>query len=504
MDRAPRGLETIDVRSGRRETLIETAEGETAPRPAGWSADGASLLCVIASRNGGGPQAGLFDLEKRELQRLRPLPRRCRTPRLSPDGRYLVCSAGDAFKKDLFLAGLDDESEEIRLTRSAEDDIQPFWSPDGGSVFFIRMDWSWEGGILWRVPIEPETGRPGGSARHVATLGHHSRLLAPSISESGEFFMARREGGDFSQAYLLEVHPETGEPVGEPTSDFPLRTAAGHWTRDGKMLYTNWAIQGTQDQPIRVERDIATGKERIVPVEMPSWMPEGGFDYVRETSDKRYVYFAAAGDTVVYRHDRRTGKIDPVYETNEPLSGCGLTPEETGLTVSTRSRARGLYSLRLVRLSDKRETTLATSRSNPQAVWSPDRRELAYPDGNCLMVVSRSGGPPTELACAPPMAMPEPGKFVGTVSRALWWNALNANWSPDGTKLAWTVPVRDKRRVELWIINRQTGERIIGWAGGVGYSSFPRSPHWSPDGKYINFTMGRYTDTEIWAVEFPD
>jgi Tol biopolymer transport system component len=154
----------------------------------------------------------------------------------------------------------------------------------------------------------------------------------------------------------------------------------------------------------------------------------------------------------------------------------------------------------VVRLADKGVRRLARARLAPQAKWSPDGRLLAFTDANCLMAVPANGGPVREVTCASASPLPGPGKFPGMLANYLWFNNINPSWSPDGERLAWTVPVPEEERVELWIVDSASGRHQVAWAGERKYASIPRGPLWSPDGKRIAFTMNWYRQDEIWVL----
>lgn len=116
------------------------------------------------------------------------------------------------------------------------------------------------------------------------------------------------------------------------------------------------------------------------------------------------------------------------------------------------------------------------------ATWSPDGQEIAYVRDRDLFRVNRNGSDLKKLTSLP-----------GT--------AFSLRWSPDGSRLRFTVgDVVDKAGVlSIWEVS------------AIGRGLHPLFPHWSkppaeccgvwsPDGKYFVFEAARGGKTDIWAV----
>ena len=105
------------------------------------------------------------------------------------------------------------------------------------------------------------------------------------------------------------------------------------------------------------------------------------------------------------------------------------------------------HKLRLLRVSDREVKTIASSRLWAWPQFSPDGKEIAHADGNCLMVASVRGGEAREITCAPPSKLFEVSTGVQSIVGHLWWSDLSAGWSSDGRMLAWTAPIPEKKQV---------------------------------------------------------
>jgi tricorn protease len=79
-------------------------------------------------------------------------------PRFSPDDKYIVYTAYRNFEQDVFVYDLEQE-EKMNLTRSGVSERDPYWSPDGRSVYFAadRFQESFPRGTdnsqIYRVPL---------------------------------------------------------------------------------------------------------------------------------------------------------------------------------------------------------------------------------------------------------------------------------------------------------------------------------------------------------------
>lgn len=110
--------------------------------------------------------------------------------RFSPDGRWIVFSAGNPGSpvKQIFIAPLHPgklvtPSELIPLTEGEFADVEPYWAPDGKTIFFI----SGRDGFLciWARSVD-DRAQPRGEVYPIAHFHHAGHTLAGGVPYVGE------------------------------------------------------------------------------------------------------------------------------------------------------------------------------------------------------------------------------------------------------------------------------------------------------------------------------
>jgi Tol biopolymer transport system component len=124
--------------------------------------------------------------------------------------------------------------------------------------------------------------------------------------------------------------------------------------------------------------------------------------------------------------------------------------------------------------------------------------ETNWFDGRCLMVAATRGGPVRQAACRQ-VAQQDLGQARRRMRLFAW--SRSAGWSPRGRSLAWPAVVDD--RVELSIIDRQSGTHRVAWSGASGFRSVPTAAKWSRDGSLIAIKIRRPPSTELWEIGVP-
>lgn len=114
--------------------------------------------------------------------------------------------------------------------------------------------------------------------------------------------------------------------------------------------------------------------------------------------------------------------------------------------------------------------------------WSPDERSIAFTRGHDVYIARLDGSGPRKLAST-----------AGLVDDVVW--------SPDGTRLRFTVPryLGGELTSELWEVDvegRDPHPLLPGW----NTPSRERSGGWTPDGRYFLFTSMREGRTDLWML----
>ena len=492
--------EIVDVATGDRTAIA--VEGSRIFTPWDWTSDGRIVCTVRGEEDRNLRSVALYSPEERALIPLREVGRQTGGFRLSPDDRFIVYTKQGpgteerpTMTSDVLLLPVHGDGPIVTVAGTDDIERRAFWSPDGRRVLYIRGAQSESS--LWSVLVDPATGEAQGDPVKLTGLSPWTPAASPSVSPTGEVFVSRASAGDHSLR-LLEVDPQTGSPRREAQLEL-LAVGDPDWSRDGQWLrYRSRAMPGSRDMfhKNRVERNIETGEERIVEqrrLAPPDWLYD-------ESAGGGWAILAQRGGNRIRRRFFDSSRKEVLLEFDEPVSQVLAFQDGKEILFATHSKGRDLHRIRAFRLSDRRIRDLGVSRNPPQWVVSPYDDEVALGELNCLVLLPREGGPSEELACASPPRLPKPGEYRATSIDHIWATDLTPSWSPDGTKIAWTVAIEERRVVELWIVNRLTGAYEVAWAGEQDYYTLPRQPRWSPTGKHIAFAVRRYRNNELWVL----
>ncbi len=192
-----------------------------------WSPDGTSI--AFAAIVGGVSDLFVIDVDTRQLNRLTDDEYADLQPSWSPDGRK-IAFVTDRFSTDLSnlsfgqfrLASLDVETEEIAELRGFESakHINPQWSPDGSSLFFI----SDPDGIPNIYRLDPAAGRITritNLATGVSGIGRFSPAFTVS-GESGRIALSVFNEGNYQ---ILSAETGQAPEVAQEEPEFPRREA---------------------------------------------------------------------------------------------------------------------------------------------------------------------------------------------------------------------------------------------------------------------------------------
>ncbi len=149
---------------------------------------------------------------------------------VSPDGRWIVYEANHLGNADLYKMPLP-RGDPVRLTDTPDDEVGPFWSPDGREIAYTGSA-APPATSEWEVFVMPaEGGAPVQVTRSPSTAG---MSYWPSWSPDGLSlaFRSQREGYDGWTVSRDSV----GGPWHEPVPLTPLTLVNPVWTADGDTL----------------------------------------------------------------------------------------------------------------------------------------------------------------------------------------------------------------------------------------------------------------------------
>jgi eukaryotic-like serine/threonine-protein kinase len=381
-------------------------------------------------------------------------------PAFSPDGERI------AFRSDrggggIFVMGSTGESVR-RLTDFGYD---PSWAPDGTRVVFSSGDgqnpWSRDAlAQLWVVPLD------GGEIRPLTREGD---AVQPRWSPGGRriAFWGLRAGSGQRDIWTIPADAAPGqEPERVPVTEDAAIDWDPVWAPDGRTLYFA-SERGGSMNIWRVAIDEATGRPRGEP--QPVTTPSRASGSISLSRDGLQLAFVSSDRRSTIQRlgiDPATGRVTeppkPAFRGSRVVYTQDISPSGEWIAFSTLGGQEDLFVVRFDGSGYRQLTDDPFRDRGPR--WSPDGARIAFysdrsgryetwsirPDGSGLEQLTRTTGP------------------------SRW----DAEWSPDGTRLATTDGVR------TWItdltrpLGEREGEPLPPLEGGRAL--LPRS--WSPDG----------------------
>lgn len=471
------------------------------PVPLEWSADGTQILCLLEHKDGR-VDLSLVPADGGALRILQTFGRgQPRQVSLSPDGRFVVYDFPRDFRSlqsQLVILGTDG-SPPHALIDEPNNNMNPFWTPDGAHVFFTSdRSGSMDG---WVVEVSD------GVARGEPTLVARNLALVQPVALTSDGVYHYWLDTSALEVFTVPVDLGAGTP---PTSGKPTRVSAGvvgghvgpDWSADGRSLAYVTRVPSTGTNLNRGANritilDTVSGRRRdVVPqlsalnIASPRWSPDGRSVIVRGTSlENRMGYFQV---------DMTTGEAAPILLIDSPnnesdYGAYHVSADGRALLFIHTPRgivAHDLSSGQEAIVIDRKTHALTGLRG---FAASPDGSSLAFSAGTGQgqtsargVFVQISGGPPRELfrVKAPEFAVVQ-------------------MWTPDSQEVLFTRfrqgqdALKDPH--QLWTVSasggepRDTGVRIPGFT-----NFYPTAL--SSDGRRLAYTVGQ-TAAELWSME---
>ncbi|HEV8128648.1 MAG TPA: protein kinase [Candidatus Eisenbacteria bacterium] len=437
----PSDVWALDLASGRETRLLENAfnpafspDGKRIAVDASWAGP---RRIWTAQANGRNPKQVTTD-ESEAIDHLRP--------RWSPDGKRIVFQNVERTKFDLRVARVSDGAA-TWITNDLFQDLAPCFSPDGRWIVFAS---AYRGGgvNLWRVPID-DAARPAGPPEPLTSGAGQD--IEPAVSADGKriAFATLRQNADL---WKLPVDPRTGRATGLPSRVVggTREESRGAWSPDGKRIAFNSDRAGDMNLWIAApdegeERQLTKGPGGDY---QPTWSPDG----------QRLVFFSSReGPIDVWTVELATGELRRLTHGRNVDVNPFYSPDGASIAFqSDRDDRMEVWIMRADGSEPRQLTHIGVSGHFLR--FTPDGSAVIFrcPGQNQVCRVSISGGDPVPL---PPVKggahmslSPDGSKIMDVVAhKTLWVSPLDGGapeavfefpepearidyptWSPDG------------------------------------------------------------------------
>jgi Tol biopolymer transport system component len=432
-------------------------------------------------------------------------------PAMSPDGRHVAFTglARDGSTR-IWLRSLD--SDEARPIAGTEGGALPFWSPDSTVVAFAAAEEIRKiglgGGAAQRVCALPRPGFTGGSWSAQGTIvfsagGAASTLfsvpaaggqatpvttpLATSGPQEGHFWPQFLPDG---RHVLFNV---TGANEGLYVT---TREAPKQWRliQPGaeRTVYASGRLLRVQDGILTARRfDLqrleATGDAMPAVSNVATWTAVQIFSWFSASETGRLTWVSRSDDQLRLAWFDRNGNAVGTFGEPARYGQLALSPDGRRVAVEVQDADRkwGIWLLDTVRGVASRLTTDPANQR--EAVWSPDGTRLAFTMGPTnqedLLIKDLTGSQP---------AAPLPGGY-GTTTDA---RDIPENWT--GVGLIFMTLGGERTFWTLRMDGKSEPERLMAGAGQFGIDE----PHLSPDGRWLAFVSTESGRFEVYVEPF--
>ena len=403
------------------------------------------------------------------------------SPVFAPDGTEIAFAADLGGVRKIFTRRLDGGGEAVR-TSGEWDDIQPFWSPDGRSLAFVRarearrrlepgdVFGEYTGGDVWIVD---------------ATTGAERKLVAdaynPAFSADGRRIAVDSPRAGPRRIWIVDAEGHNPQQVTSDVSE-AIAHVRPRWSPDGRrIVFQNMERTRFDVRVVDLEtRRLSWITQDFFQDLQPVWSPSG-----------RYVHFSSyrSGGLNLWRIAVSSGG-KPRGAPQQLTTGAGqdvepaLSSDGERLLFTIRRQNADLWMLpvdpKSGRPTGSPREAVATSREESRGAWSPDGRFVAFNSDRAgtmnVWIWDRETGSTRAVTSGP-------------------GGDYQASWSPDGRTLAFFSS--RSGAPDVWAAEVESGAlRAL-----TESASLDINPFFSPDGRSLAFQSDRSGRLEVWVMD---
>jgi serine/threonine-protein kinase len=372
----------VDVASGQEALLVSGAFNPS------WSPDGAHL--AVDAGISGAHRIWVTDANGRNSRQVTNDSSEVvvhMSPDWSPDGKRLVFRRLQQQKSDIVVVDLA-TGRTTWVTHDDVVDVNPAWSPSGRFIYFSSLR---GGGLnLWRVAVSP-TGEPRSSPEQLTTGAGDD--LEISIAPDGKrlaFSIFRIE----ADLWRLPIDPVTGRTTGQAEQVIATTRveSRGAWSPDGKTIAFNSDRNGDMNLWLHSEgesdRQITHGPGGDY---QPNWSPDGKvLAFFSSRSGRNDIWTVQVADGALKRLTSDSGiHINPFF-----------SPD--GKYIAYHEDRDGRFQLWVMNADGSNQHQLSSDGAAGHFVrWSADGKSIIFraepPGGTQILSVNVETGAATRL-----------------------------------------------------------------------------------------------------------
>ncbi|MBN2090885.1 PD40 domain-containing protein [candidate division KSB1 bacterium] len=336
-----------------------------------WSPTGQEITFYSNTAGLAGEKSAIFlyHITQKSIRQVSPQSRiKYTSPFWSPDGRWIICTAGEGSRWELWLIEAT-SGQAFPLTHDGLWVKNPVWCPSGQFIYYLSNQ---NGAFdVWRVPIDMEKMQLVEKAIQITT---GLEIMNLEISSDGnKLIFSRNETKDQIWCLPLPGRSDALKPAKLVMSNLK-GTENIEISPDGRQIVMETTSSGRRTLMLK---SLVDNTERVLYQEQQPFSPTW-------SADGQWIAFDAGGGDAadIWRIPVSGGKAEKVIE--NPGADWSPTYSPDGNYLCYISNRSGEYNLCLRDIKTGQDTQITfSSESKSRGFWSHDSKKLAYYE-NCL------------------------------------------------------------------------------------------------------------------------